>query len=205
MDDIDHDKALAALEAEKERRLQVKIDSGELVSVQTTVVVGARDEDTDDACARALANLPTTTPDGREIHHDLIVIVTGVPRDPNFGQWERSPQIQIASSERAAHPSEEPAGSGEVLSPSSPSEPAYVQVTVRNGNADGDPGQIAAGLWSVDEEGCVVLTNLEGKHITSRMLLKGTDPATLARVLLREVEGPKAFNDPIHYPKLGLA
>jgi hypothetical protein len=78
-------------------------------------------------------------------------------------------------------------------------------VTVRNGNADGDPGQIAAGLWSVDEEGCVVLTNLEGKHITSRMLLKGTDPATLARVLLREVEGPKAFNDPIHYPKLGLA
>jgi hypothetical protein len=36
MDDIDHDKALAALEAEKERRLQAKIDSGELVSVQTT-------------------------------------------------------------------------------------------------------------------------------------------------------------------------
>ena len=32
MDDIDHDKALAALEqleAEKERRLQAKIDSGE--------------------------------------------------------------------------------------------------------------------------------------------------------------------------------
>jgi hypothetical protein len=171
MDDIDHDKALAALEAEKERRLQAKIDSGELVSVQTTVVVGARDEDTDDACARALANLPTTTPDGREIHHDLIVIVTGVPRDPNFGQWERSPQIQ-SSSERAAHPSEEPARGGEV-SPSPPSEPTYVRVIIRNGD-DHDPGVIAEAYYTIEED-ILVLRDADDKHITSRALLKGED------------------------------
>jgi hypothetical protein len=50
-----------------------------------------------------------------------------------------------------------------------------------------------------------VLRDSGDKHITSRALLKGDDPAVLARSLLREVEQPKDFNRPIHYPKLGLA
>jgi hypothetical protein len=62
MDDIDRAKALAALEqleAEKARRLQAKIDSGEVVSVQTTVVVHP-DESIEDAQARALARHPVS-------------------------------------------------------------------------------------------------------------------------------------------------
>ena len=51
----------------------------------------------------------------------------------------------------------------------------------------------------------MVLTNLEGRHITGRALLKDEDPAAVARALLREVEGPKDFNRPLRYPKLGLA
>ena len=43
------------------------------------------------------------------------------------------------------------------------------------------------------------------KHLTSRTLLKGQDPAAVARALLREAEEPKSFNHPISYPKLGLA
>jgi hypothetical protein len=202
MDDIDHDKALAALEAEKERRLQAKIDSGELVSVQTTVVVGAHDEDTEAAYERALADLPTSTPDGRAIHHDLIVVVTGVPRRPAFGQWEQSPQIQTASSEGTADPpSSEPAG-GDVVN-LSPTEPAYIFTTTRQAT-DRDPGAIAEALWSVDD-GCVVLTNLEGKYITGRALLKGEEPAAVARSLLREAVEPKDFQRQINYPKMGLA
>jgi hypothetical protein len=51
----------------------------------------------------------------------------------------------------------------------------------------------------------VVLTNLEGRHITGRALLKDEDPLTVARSLLREAEAPKDFNRPLRYPKLGLA
>jgi hypothetical protein len=49
----------------------------------------------------------------------------------------------------------------------------------------------------------VVLTDLDGKHMTSRALLKGQDPAAVARALLREAEEPKSFNHPIRYPRLG--
>ena len=62
MTDIDPDKleaALDQLEAERERRLQAKIDSGEVVSVQTVVVVDP-EEDIEDAQARALAKHPVS-------------------------------------------------------------------------------------------------------------------------------------------------
>jgi hypothetical protein len=199
MADLDPDKALAALEAEQERRLQAKIDSGELVS-QTITVVCTRDEDVEEATARALARHPAPD-DGRAIHREFFYVFTGVPRDPDFGQWEQSPQVQSSSEGIADPPDEvEPAGGGPLIPCS---QPTYVQVTTRAAT-DGDPGQIAEALWSVDE-GCVVLTNLEGKHITSRTLFPGQDPAAVARTLLRESNGSSDFNRPLAYPKLGLA
>jgi hypothetical protein len=138
MDD-EIEKALVALEAEKARRLQAQIDAGEIISIPTTVVVGS-DEDTEATVPRALANLPTTTPDGRAIHPDLTVVVTGVPRaDPN--EAESQVQTETASSEEGpSHPSieVEPAASG----PPSCSEPKYVRVTIRNGTDAGDPGAV---------------------------------------------------------------
>ena len=88
---------------------------------------------------------------------------------------------------------------------SSRSQPEYIFVTTRQATDDGDPGQIAEALWLVDEEGCVVLTDLDGRHITGRALLPGQDPLTVARALLRGAEEPKDFHRPISYPKLGLA
>jgi hypothetical protein len=205
MDDIDRAKALAALEqleAEKARRLQAKIDSGEVVSVQTTVVVGP-DENIEEAKARALARHPVSDSDGRTVHHEFFFVVTGVPRGPDFGQWEPSPQVQTASSEGPSHPSSEPAGGGgAVLSP--PSQPAYIFVTTRPATDDGDPGAIAEAYYTI-EDGAVVLRDRDDKHITSRALLKDEDPAAVARALLREAEEPKDFHRPINYPKLGLA
>ena len=203
MADIDHDKTLAALEqleAEKTRRLQDKIAAGDVVS-QTVTVVCTRDEDVEEACERALANLPTLDSDGRPIHHDLSVIVTGVPRDPDFARWV--PLQTTASSEGPALPSEETAGSGEVSSPSSPSQPSYVKITVRNGSED-DPGQIAEAYYTI-EDGQLILRDSNDKHLTSRALLNGENPATLAKILLREREGQNDFQQPIHYPKLGFA
>jgi hypothetical protein len=206
MDEIDRVKALAALEqleAEKERRLQAKIDSGEVVSVQTTVVVGP-DESIEDAKARALARHPVSD-DGRTVHHEFFFVFTGVPRDPDHGSGKEensSPQAETsAPSEGPSHPSDEPAASGPLIPCS---QPTYVRVTIRNGDDDGDPGAIAEAYYTV-EDGAVILRDADDKHITSRALLKGEDPAPLARILLREAEEPKDFQGPIRYPKLGLA
>ena len=201
MADIDPDRALAALEqleAEKARRLQAQVDSGEVVSIQTVVVV-FRDEDAEDAKRRAVARHPI--PDDGRHHREFFYIFSGVPRDPDFGQWV-PPQVQTAASPSGPdHPDEEPAASGP---PISCSRPTYIFTTTRQATND-DPGAIAEALWSVDEDGCVVLTNLEGRHIGGRALLKDEDPAAVARALLREAEAPKDFQAPIRYPKLGLA
>ena len=204
MDDTDPAKleaALEQLEIEKARRRQAKIDAGEMVSIQTVVVVAAADEDEDleDATARAIAKHPAPD-DGRPVHREFAYIITGVPRgDPD--QAEPAPQVQTASSEEGpSHPStEEPAASGP-----SCSRPTYVRVIIRNGNDDGDPGAIAEAYYTI-EDGLVVLRDSDDKHLTSRALLKGQDPLAVARALLREVEKPESFNRPIHYPKLGLA
>jgi hypothetical protein len=66
------------------------------------------------------------------------------------------------------------------------------------------PGAIAEAYYTV-EEGLVVLRDADDKHITSRAMLKGEDPAVLAKSLLREVEKPKDFNRRIEYPKMGFA
>jgi hypothetical protein len=202
MGDIDADKleaALGQLEAEQARRRQARVDSGEVI-VWTITVVCARDEDTETEKARVLANLPTSDPEGRAIYYDVSIVVTGVPRaDPN----DEAEQVQPASEEGTlSSPSEvEQAPGGADLSPAR--EPAYIYVTTIQATED-DPGQIAEGLWSV-EDGGVVVTDLAGKYIGGRALLKDEDPLPAARVLLREAEKPKDFNRPIHYQKLGLA
>jgi hypothetical protein len=206
MDDINHDKALAALEqleTEKERRLQAKIDSGEMVSIRT-VVVASPDEDIEDAKARAVAKHPVPN-DGRPVHREFFYVFTGVPRGPDYWKEENSspPEIEANVVHMRHSPSlGEQAPGGTSLSPAR--EPAYIFVTIRNGNEDGDPGQIAEALWSVDD-GAVVLTDLDGRHISGRALLPGQDPLAVARALLRKAEEPESFNRPISYPKLGLA
>ena len=209
MTDIDPDKleaALDQLEAERERRLQAKIDSGEVVSVQTVVVVDP-EEDIEDAQARALAKHPVSDSDGRTVHREFFFIFTGVPRDPDSANWKEensSPQAAetSASSEGIiSHPSEEPAGSGASYTRS---EPTYVRVTIRNGDDDGDPGAIAEAYYTI-EDGVVVLRDRDDKHLTSRALLNGEDPAVLAKSLLREVGEVESFHHPISYPNLGIA
>jgi hypothetical protein len=203
--DISSDKleaALAQLEIERERRHQAKVDSGEMVRARTVVVVGARDDDDE---TRALANLPTTTPDGRAIYYDpndIRIVVTGVPRaDPD----EPAPQQTASEEGSSSPPSEEPAGSGgAILSPPSQPTPAYVRIITSNGDESGDPGQIVE-AWFTIEDGLLTLRDADDKYITSRAMLAGEDPAVLARSLLREAEKPKDFNRPIVYPKLGLA
>ena len=78
--------ALEQLEAEKERRIQARVDAGELVRVEKTIVLDDW-EGVEEAYARALS-MPV--PDGE--HHDYIFIRTGVPRSPvRYDPTERRP------------------------------------------------------------------------------------------------------------------
>jgi hypothetical protein len=204
MDDTDKlEAALEQLEIEKARRLQTKIDAGTMVSIPTTVVLGPDDDDEEEAIARAIAKHPAPD-DGRPIHRAFTFVHTGVPRAPDHGnekEENNSPPAETrASSEGPSHPStEEPAASGLLTC----LQPTYVRIVTSNGS-DGDPGAIAE-AWYTIEDGLVVLRDSDDKVITSRAMLKGDDPAVLARSLLREAEQPKDFNRPIVYRKLGLA
>jgi hypothetical protein len=204
MDDINHEKTLAALErleSEKARRLQEKIDAGEVVAREVRVVV-VPDEGAEAAMTRALEGNPATA----GIHDEFLYIVTNIPPKEHWKEQESSPpaaEASVSSVGPCCPPSEEPAGSGGVSSPSPPSQPTYVRVIISNGE-DGDCGRIAEGKYIV-EDGAVILRDSNGKFITSRALLAGEDPAVLARILLREAEEPKDFQRPIHYPPMGLA
>jgi hypothetical protein len=193
-----NDKDAAALEwfeAEKARRLQDKIDAGEIVS-ETITVVCTRDEDAEEAKARALARHPAPD-DGRPVHREFLYIFTGVPRGEHL-PGQAPPQT--TASEGPALPSE-PAGSGVSPSPSQPI-PTHVQITISNGNED-DPGQIVEAFYTI-EEGLLVLRDRDKKFLTSRALLSGENPRTLARILLREA-APNDFQMPIRYKPWGIA
>jgi hypothetical protein len=198
--DIDPNKALAALEqleAEKERRLQAKIDAGEAVSIIATVLEG---ESIEQAKARALASHVS---DGRAVHFELWHVNTGVPRAPDScspSAWAGAPPSRY----------EEPVASGEYHQVASeefkaPSQPeAYVRIQVRPSSDDGDPGEIAEAWFSVDD-GHVALRDSKHRHITSRALMEGQNPADIARQLLHEARQPAGFNRRLDYPKLGAA
>ena len=85
-----------------------------------------------------------------------------------------------------------------------PSPPQYTGSPLAKRRRHGDPGQIAE-AWVTVEGGCVTLTDRDGKHINSRAMLKGEDPAALARVLLHEARAGTDFNRAISYPKSGVA
>jgi hypothetical protein len=114
MNDIDRAKALAALEqleAEKDRRIQARVDSGEMVSVQT--VSGSSPRRGRRGRRGASGGKAPGPDDGREVHRKFFYIFTGVPRDPDHWKGEiSSPQAaETSASEGPSRPSEEPAAS----------------------------------------------------------------------------------------------
>ena len=211
MDDIDPDKLLAALqqlEAEKQRRLQAKLDAGEAALIQVAII---DDEPVERAKARVLAG--RSDAEGREIIFEFIHINTGVPRHDDFYAVKPDVSESVSSGPPPLGPAEAaslshgarvpPPEPEEAASESIASQPIYVWTSVRHGDLDGDPGEIAEGWFSV-EGGAVVLTDRDGRLITSRALL-GEDPATLARQLLREIRKPANFNRRPRYPPLSVA
>jgi hypothetical protein len=207
--DIDHDKldaALAELRAEKERRA-AQIEAGEVVRVQ--MILGG-DEDNGyerlENWKKAKTAELRAAGEKRKIHFDTLLVITGVPRDPDFnhdshtsGSSADVPQYENRHAGR--FPPQQPAADTFTASP----QPAtYIRIEVRPASDDGDPGAIAEGFYSV-EDGAVVLRDCEDRHLASRVLTENADPSEIARQLLRETAGGEDFNRPLRYPPLSVA
>jgi len=186
--DIDPDKALAALEeleAENERRLNVKIEAGEALRIELTFV-GASFEETQ-ASVEAARERKTeelrASGEKRPIYFDVMQVVTGVPRAPE----SRSLTASSSTSEPASlRLHEEPVASAAKSVPTfkaASQRETHLWVTIRPATNNGDPGEIAEGFYSV-EDGAVVLRDRTHRHITTRALREGQSPADLARQLL---------------------
>jgi hypothetical protein len=203
---------LDALKSEKRRRLQERVDAGE----QAPVIVmglpgGAADRGPDD--------------DG-----PITVIITGVPcaGDPP-SEYERRKAAPLHPSPEQSSLGEKPAAvqalTGEIPSPSPASttvatlghgetareaasdtvsaQSTYIWVTIRP-PTDGDPGEIAEGLYSVagDE---VVVTDRAGKRLGTQTLQPDEDARRMARQILRAAAADQSFSAPIRYPRAVVA
>ena len=169
--DIDPERALAALtrlEDERERRLQEKIEAGEVLVISDAVFIGDESE-LAEAIERAKARARAQHGD-RNFHFDFTVVITGVPRPwdepsddyyaacvkPDVSESTPSPPLDCESPPGETEP---PAGdqfeNEEAASESIHKvSPIYIWTTIRHGGGRDDLGEIAegitasrAGLW----------------------------------------------------------
>jgi hypothetical protein len=198
MDTLPTDKleaALEQLEAERERRTQAKIDAGEAVRIQVSVVTDYDSIEEAEAAeefekARALAAQGDVG--DKAVIFDVCRVRLGVPSAPYSWRVEKVDDDHAAAHDSDADGSSTDADEVQQVfeneeSLNNPTS-VYVRVIIRHGDDDGDPGEIAEGYYSV-EGGALVLTDCDGGHLTNKALL-GEDPATLARRLLREAREP---------------
>ncbi len=200
--------ALEQLEAEKRRRIDEKVEKGEVLCVPP-IVVGLPDS-IEAAKAAEVARLrkagetreivfgkPIYDADGREIDR-LAVIVTGVPRTGR----DRVPDDYLSQKPRATPyippaPETKPAPS-EPVARAPESEPRRVWVTVEP-PSEKSCGTIVEGTWTI-ADGVIRVRDMEGRLFTER-LAPGDNAEHVARRLLREKHGKHtAFYAPIRYP-----
>jgi hypothetical protein len=186
---------LERLEAERQARIQAKIDAGKAVRDRFPIVVGIRDPKRDHAAVYLDA-------DGVEHHppKDCSLIITGVPRlgrddglEVPTSSATPSWVVETKPVERKAPPLPQP-------SPELPVEgPRHsIRCTVRPPNPEtNDPGQLIEGAYSLSETTLRVYDN-EARLLTTDRLQPGDDAAHAARRILKERHGKhSAFHDPI--------
>jgi hypothetical protein len=193
--------ALDQLETERRRREDEKVAAGEAVRVPLLPVIWREDEDIDAAIerlkAREIEKLRAAG-ETREVLFeppDFSAIVTGVPRNGEFGKWKyetfraypdryATTRTVIPRNEIDDTPAPVPLEWKRVQTQFSPPDERSCGIVVEGARA------VAGNQLHVrDHEGRTWVTPLNG------------DPDVQARKLLREKFGKhQAFNQPIHYP-----
>jgi hypothetical protein len=182
----------------RERRIEAKIVSGEAVRVPIAVAVRPG-QDIDAAIesekARVLAELRGAG-EVREIYfEEPAIIITGVLRSPDFGQWEPLPPIEQYP--RYAAPDHKP-----ITRSRAPAEPEWrpVRTSIAPRN-DNDPGAVLTGTYAVDEYNRLRVRDADGHDLGSEMLSEDDDIEVAARRILRTAKRGNDFYAPITYPR----
>ena len=199
------EQAIEQLEAERERRIQAKLEAGEAVRGIPAVVGGAED----------IGELPSRDSEGREIvfgADDITHIITGVPRagrDDKYiaaigsaierGEYE-APNKPLAY-QPPVETSKTPAPSKPTPQPERPPEPRRIVAQVRECLDNDDAGEIVEGFYDVKGGILYVWDAQNNSPLGNQPIKPGDNIEFMARKLLREKSGKhSSFYQPIRYP-----
>jgi hypothetical protein len=212
-DDIENiEAARARLRALRAAKLAERIEAGEVISVPLVIVAGSKTEaarQVDEEKASKLAELHAAG-DQREVVFAVTVVKTGVVRHDEIADQQSEPWKPTAPPVGAAP---RPDLIDDVVEeelkadPQPPIIATYFTVQTRRCDDDDDPGAVAEGYFSVDDNRRVIVTDVKGRYIGSRTMVAGEDARMAAKRLLRE-KTPEAesFNNRVlYYPNTGLA
>ena len=214
---IDPQKVLAVLEAEKAKRNAARIESGEVIFVPSPndppIILGLppSEAELERMKAAMIARAQKANPGKRVLWNEdsIAFIITGVPgpEDPTSPEEERWARSQ----RRSAPPPCDTTASEVGVSVSLPETPAPSQsiptrvwITVQPATEDGFPGRIEEAYFVV-LDGTLVLSDAAGFHIASEQLRPDDDPAAVARSLLSRATAGSDFNRPIYHRPLSIA
>jgi hypothetical protein len=216
--------ALERLEAEKNRRIEDKIQSGAAVRVPLVVVVGAGPADVVKARKRKLEQLREAG-EKREIYFDETVIATGVPRpgrDDGYTLPEMpeppapsicdrrsvggAPPFAVSDDMRSALPQEKAIADKEanMSREIERADPVVRRIWVQTEQpSDRNPGgAIVEGFYRV-EDGMLKVADQQGHLLDALTVNPGDDVEATARRILREKRASSFFN-PIPYPRRSM-
>jgi len=200
--------ALELIEAEKQRRIDLKMASGEAIWGPPLILVSrVPDKETLPDGENAAVVVERDDATGREVYREVIRIVTGVPRrerDSDGAAALAQPRtndkmLRFVRSEPAEPPR---APLPRPTIPEFPTEEVRRSIccTVRLPKPEkGDPGQIMEGSYSLSD-GVLRVYDEDGRMLVTSTLKPGDDAVHAARKILREKHGRHgAFYDPIPY------
>jgi hypothetical protein len=187
--------ALERLEAERERRISEKIESGEAIRVPLPLI--GPPELFDGIRAAKLAQLRNEG-ERREVLFDETEIITGVPRAPD-GYYRGGGGYAPGASVRDQAPPDGHGHNGDAgaanAAPVEDSAPRLVYAQVEQPCESNPGGSIVEG-WFHITDGVLHLQDMQERPLASQPLTAGDDPARVARKLLRAKLGDD-FHRPI--------
>ncbi|OLB78716.1 MAG: hypothetical protein AUI16_02975 [Alphaproteobacteria bacterium 13_2_20CM_2_64_7] len=195
---MDKDIAAAAierLEAERQRRIDEKVAQGTVVRAPLYVVVSDPEQveaEVEGAKADKLAELRQAGETREIIFDEPFVIITGVPRSPDFEKdWARLPPAKPYD-RYASH--DEPRKPAIVRPYEEPAELVAHRIQVQVAPpTENDPGAIIEGTYTLAEDGILRVFDTDQNLLGTEHLHPGADAGAAARRVLREKKAPAEF------------
>jgi hypothetical protein len=206
--------ALEQFEAERERRIDEKVEKGIAIRVPPTVVIMGVAEDVDARIENAktwtVAQLKAAG-ETREIYFEdgIAVIITGVPRSGRDA--EAAVERLVARAKQTGYPSDPlqakavKAREAEQVPPPPEPEPETkrVRVTIEL-PTDNNLGSVVDGFYFVQDE-MVYVSDALKRPIGRHALNPGDNPEIVARRLLKSKHcGNNNFYAPLRYPRRSI-